>query len=384
MRPHRSLDVTSSSRRATSSERKDRNMSSPSRVLDASSRVLVVGAGLTGSLCAYLLRKELKHKKVHIVVWDKARGVGGRMSTFRPPDPSSHSADLGAQYISTTREYARAHHSFYSELLAAGILRPLDCAVEGLRHKDGRVDYVAPLGMSSVVKHFLQQSGADLCLEHQVSGLYRHGASWEVRKKQGGSHNFDSVLLTIPVPQILQLEGDLGDVLSVQQRELLRSVTYSSRFALALFFPPGADVGVPWAVRYYNNGDDDEAKVICYASVDSRKRGAEGDAGTGPSLVVHTGVPFGLRHLERDAEEVRPIILREIERLVPALPQPTGVKCHKWRYSQVASAVAGCPGHMTLSERPLLVCGGDAFTHSNFDGCLVSALSTLGAFQDLL
>ncbi|XP_077407541.1 renalase isoform X2 [Vanacampus margaritifer] len=310
------------------------------------------------------------------------------MSTSRPPDPSSHSADLGAQYISATREYARSHRSFYSELLAAGVLRPLDCAVEGLRHKDGSVDYVAPLGMSSVVKHFLLQSGAELFLEHQVSGLYRRGASWEVRSKRGGSHKFDAVLLTIPVPQILQLEGDLPDVLSVEQMELLGGVSYSSRFALALFFPPGADVGVPWAIRYYNNYNNDDnggkPNVICYAAVEPRKHATEGDAGRGPSLVVHTGAPFGLQHVERDVEEVRPIILQELKRLLPSLPQPIGIKCHKWRYSQVASAVAGCPGHMTLSERPLLVCAGDAFTHSNFDGCLASALSALDAFGEVM
>lgn len=39
------------------------------------SRVLVVGAGLTGSLCAYLLRREMPGQ-VQIVVWDKARGPG--------------------------------------------------------------------------------------------------------------------------------------------------------------------------------------------------------------------------------------------------------------------------------------------------------------------
>lgn len=39
------------------------------------SRVLVVGAGLTGSVCACLLRREMA-SKVHIVVWDKARGPG--------------------------------------------------------------------------------------------------------------------------------------------------------------------------------------------------------------------------------------------------------------------------------------------------------------------
>lgn len=43
------------------------------------SRVLIVGAGLTGSLCACLLRREMQNK-VHIVVWDKARGSGESVS----------------------------------------------------------------------------------------------------------------------------------------------------------------------------------------------------------------------------------------------------------------------------------------------------------------
>ncbi|XP_077595167.1 renalase [Stigmatopora nigra] len=356
-----------------------------SRAPDAC-RVLVVGAGLTGSLCACLLRRTFGDK-VDLVVWDKARGAGGRMSTFRPTDSSSHSADLGAQYVTASREYAGSHRSFYSELLAAGVLRPLDCAVEGLRPKEGSRNYVAPMGMGAVVKHFLGQSGARVFLEHHVSGVYRDGPSWQVRRKEGGGQSFDALLLTIPVPQILQLQGDLKDVLSDQQRKLLGGVSYSSRFALALFFAPGTDLGVPWAVRYFNNynedRDDGEPKVVCYAAVEPRKRSTEGEAGRGPTLVVHTGAPFGLRHLESDGELVRPLVLRELRRLLPELPQPVAVKCHKWRYSQVTSPVAGHPGHMTLSQHPPLVLAGDAFTHSNFDGCVESALSALAALGDL-
>lgn len=52
-------------------------------------------------------------------------------------------------------------------------------------------------------------SGADLFFDRHVTGLYRRGASWEVQKKAGGSEMFDAVVLTMPVPQILQLEGDI-------------------------------------------------------------------------------------------------------------------------------------------------------------------------------
>ncbi|XP_024120809.1 renalase isoform X2 [Oryzias melastigma] len=327
---------------------------------------------------------------------------GGRMSTSRPPpEASSHSADLGAQYITATPAYAQSHHSFYTELLSAGVLQPLDCPIEGLRQRDGSTDYVTPRGTGSLVKHFLSQSGshapfppatsllvwiefhllvslssgADVFLEHHVTALYRRGASWEVERKSGGSETFDAVVLTMPVPQILQLQGDLGNLLSVQQKQQLDAVRFSSRFALALFFPPGAVFSFSWAAKYVS-----DSSCIRYIAVDDRKRGADTSA-CGPALVVHTSVPFGEEHLEQDKEDVQPIILQELHRLLPDLPQPVSIKCQKWRYSQVLTSVPDCPGHMTVLEQPPLVCGGDAFCHSNFDGCVESALSVLGALK---
>ncbi|XP_037836820.1 renalase isoform X2 [Kryptolebias marmoratus] len=328
------------------------------------SRVLIVGAGLTGSLCACLLRRELQGR-VQVVVWDKAGGAGGRMSTSRPPDASSHSADLGAQYITATPAYAQSHHSFYSELLCAGVLQPLDCHIEGLQQKDGNKNYVTP-------------RGADLFLQHHVTGVYRRGASWEVARKAGDSETFDAVVLTMPVPQILQLQGDLVTLLSAQQRQQLDCVRYSSRFALGLFFSPEVTFTFSWGAKYFTDNH-----CIRYIAVDNRKRSAEA-VGLGPSLVVHTSIPFGLEHLERDKEDVQPVILQELHRLLPNLPQPISIKCQKWRYSQVLTTVPDCPGHMILLQAPLLICGGDAFSHSHFDGCVDSALSVLEALKTSL
>lgn len=44
-----------------------------------------------------------------------------------------------------------------------------------------------------------------------MTSLYRHGASWEVQTKLGDSEQFDAVILTMPAPQILQLQGDIGN-----------------------------------------------------------------------------------------------------------------------------------------------------------------------------
>ncbi|XP_052532848.1 renalase isoform X3 [Tympanuchus pallidicinctus] len=268
-------------------------------------RVLVVGAGLTGGACAALLRGATRER---LCVWDKARGAGGRMSTSRSARDASYTADLGAQYVSRRAE---SRGSFYEELLSRGILEPLSARIEGLAEKEGSCDYVAPQGISSVVKYYLLQSDADVCYERHVTHISLRDGKWEVSSKMGSPELFDVVILTMPVPQILQLQGDIVN----KSHEI------------------------------------------------------------GPSVVVHTTVTFGKEHLDSDPAEVQQLILSHLENLVPSLPKAASVKCHKWRYSQVTKAVPNCSGQMILHTQPLLICGGDGFTCSNFDGCIESAMS---------
>ncbi|XP_069609620.1 renalase isoform X2 [Ranitomeya imitator] len=277
-------------------------------------RILIVGAGLTGSLCAYLLRRELANK-LQLVIWDKARGAGGRMSTSRSPSNPNCIVDLGAQYITVTPDYAQKHKNFYDELVAKGICKPLSATVEGMVMKEGSYNLVTPQGVSSIVKHYLSQS-----------------------------------------------------VIKESQRRQLETVSYSSRYALGLFYETGTQIDVPWAAKYINDNP-----CIRFISIDNKKRNVEFSE-IGPSLVIHTSVPFGKEHLELEKEVVQPLILKQLDSILPNLPQPKYVKCQKWRYSQVMEAFPDCPGQITLHREPFLLCGGDGFTHSNFDGCTESAL----------
>ncbi|XP_042647392.1 renalase isoform X3 [Tyto alba] len=244
-------------------------------------RVLVVGAGLTGSACAALLRGMAP---AHLVVWEKARGAGGRMSTSRS---ARGAADLGAQFVTLEPERAGPRLSFYEELLSHGILKPLTAPIEGMVVKEGSCNYVAPQGISSVVKYYLKQSGADVFYEHHVTRISLRDGKWEVSRKMGQMEQFDIVILTMPVPQILQLQGDI--------------VNKSPEI--------------------------------------------------GPSVVVHTTVMFGSKHLDSDPAEVQQLILSHLERIVPSLPKLASIKCHKWRYSQVF-----CAGRMLLGQCHVLTC----------------------------
>nr|XP_029541367.1 LOW QUALITY PROTEIN: renalase-like [Oncorhynchus nerka] len=236
--------------------------------------------------------------------------------------------------------------SFYEELLAHGVLKPLLSSVE------------------------------EVLFNHQVTHIYQNGASWEVCRKGTATEQFDAVVLTVAIPQILQLQGDVGSLLEEIPRQQLGAVSYSSRYALGLFYKAQAHFDVPWAAKYVSNNP-------CIPFIDDQKRNLEFPE-CGPSMVVHISVPFGVKHLEEAKEQVEPIILVKLNKLLPGLPQPDSIKCQKWRYSQVTSSVADCPGQMTPLSQPLLVCGGDGFTHSNFDGCIESALKVFDVLKSSL
>ncbi|XP_010994573.2 renalase [Camelus dromedarius] len=337
-------------------------------------RVLIVGAGLTGSLCAALLRKEAS-RPLHLAVWDKAGDSGGRMTTAGSPYNPQSTVDLGAQYITCTSHYAKKHQSFYDELLARGILKPLISCIEGMVIKDGDCNFVAPQGVSSIVNHYLKESGAEICFRQHVTQINLRNDKWEVSKETGSPEQFEIVVLTMPVPQILQLQGDIANLISESQRQQLESVSYSSRYALGLFYEAGTKIDVPWAGQYITSNP-----CIRFISIDNKKRNIESSE-IGPSLVIHTTVPFGVAHLEQSIEDVQKLIFQQLENILPGLPQPVATKCQKWRHSQVTKAAANYPGQMTLHHKPFLVCGGDGFTQSNFDGCITSALRVLEALK---
>ena len=96
---------------------------------------------------------------------------------------------------------------------------------------------------------------------------------------------------------------------------------------------------------------------------------------------MHTSVPFGIKHLEMDVNDVKDIIISHVKQILPDLPAPVSSRCINWRYSQVFRGVEGSPGCAVLCDTPLLIACGDAFTHTNFDGCIESALSVVDAFS---
>ena len=114
--------------------------------------------------------------------------------------------------------------------------------------------------------------------------------------------------------------------------------------------------------------------IFCYAAIDGLKKGLN-SAPT--SVVFHTKVPWGIKHLETPIPEVEKILIGHYKKRYPTWPEPVSVKCLRWRYSQIFKPFEGCPKTVILNENPLILAAGDGFMQrSGFDTCLDSGFNT--------
>jgi renalase len=344
----------------------------------AASSVLLVGCGLTGATTARLLVQA----GLNVFVWEKARGAGGRMASTRLDGGGV--CDMGAQYITKgVNELFSPNESVYEELVSAGVLQKFSGVIAGgppppaaAAAAGSQEDYIAPGGTSSIAKHMLQQSKCNVQFGRRLMELSVQDRRWCARSEDGAEETFDAVVITTPLPQTLRdMEGNFGAVVDEDTRSKMAAVQYSSRYALAAFYPDGIRAAldaIPWTVKYFD-GD----ACLRYISLESRKRGRE----SVPALLLHTSVPYGLENVDRDKEEVEKEMLSRLPVLLGdsfSAVDPIHTKLIRWRYSQVRRPYAGAPGAVLLGAdkelgHPPLILAGDAFTGSNFDGCIASA-----------
>uniref|UniRef100_A0A8D8TJF1 Renalase n=1 Tax=Cacopsylla melanoneura TaxID=428564 RepID=A0A8D8TJF1_9HEMI len=339
-------------------------------------KVLIVGSGITSALTGYLLRQKLLTDLVHITIWDKARGAGGRMTTSRSNAVPNCKVDLGLQYITTTPDLLKEHEDIYGPLLNKKLLEPLRANIIGYKSKrENVIHYVTPEGSSSIVKFFLNNSNInEICYNTFLEKLQKPEGSQQIEavSKEGKKDLFDIVVLTLPAPQVKELinrNETLSFLSPTEEYKALSGVHFSERYAFGMFFDIPFER--PFDVKYFDNDD-----IIRYISFDNVKRNRPEEP---LSVCVHTTNTFygAYMELEENAENAKNIIesilLKKMREMFPSWPLPAETKLQKWKYSQVAHPHGDKLGYMKYNVKPLTLCMGDSFVSvSNFDNCIYS------------
>ncbi|MBB6520005.1 NAD(P)/FAD-dependent oxidoreductase [Pseudoteredinibacter isoporae] len=276
-------------------------------------RIAIIGAGFSGLSLATLLKD-----KADITVFEKARGIGGRLSTRRG---EPYAFDHGAQYFTAREE---AFQEFLRPLLMKGLVRRWDAKYarydsnRKISFTDWKLDeprYVGTPGMNSPLKELAKQH--HVRLNCRVTKIERD-SDWQLFDQEGNNlGQFDWVISTAPTPQTGALFPDTFQYIS----EICHAEMYPC-FALMLGFEEA--LGWDFDAAHIDNSD------LSWLAINSSKP----QRPSKQTLVAHSSIGFAAEYAERRHEEVIRKLCLEIERVTGCyVGHSQHTALHFWRYA---------------------------------------------------
>ena len=270
-------------------------------------KLAIIGSGLSGLVLANKL-----DGKADITLFEKSRGVSGRMTT-RYADP--YQFDHGAQYFTARSE---AFKEFLAPFIEAGVVvewKPkvvtLSPNEEPYKRDWFEPHYVGAPRMNALAKALAE--GREIQLQTEITTLKREVQGWMLRDKEGKLHGpFDWVISTAPAAQTHKLMPDLlGE----------HSVTMTGCYSVMLGFADAPSLN--WQAAVVKDSP------IGWMAVNSSKPGRETDF----SLLVQSTNEWAEAHIDDDLGAAELMLMDAICTLIPDLPVADHIALHRWRYA---------------------------------------------------
>lgn len=287
-----------------------------------SNSIAIIGAGMAGLACA----RRLADEGLPVVVYDKGRGLGGRLATRRVGDLAF---DHGAQYA-TARAPAfmaalgtAAGHGHAAGWHAAWAM----LAEEGMtRTTVSEPRWVGAPGMGGLV-HDLA-AGVAVHAGIRITSLAHAADGWRLGDADGAVHGpFRRVVLAVPAPQAMDLLG-----VWVDRFPALAAVRYAPCWAALVAWPD------PLPLPF----DAARLDVDPVLTMAARTSGRPGRPQGGDCWVLHATPEWSRRHLEDTADAVAPRLLDRFLTLTGVAETVLHCTAHRWRHALVEQA-AGAP-----------------------------------------
>jgi hypothetical protein len=323
----------------------------------------IIGAGIAGITCARTL-VQAGHR---VTVFEKSRGLGGRMSTRSTPFGSF---DHGAQYF-TVRDarFAQAIET------APGVCKPWSANAVRVLDAMGRVveaalphrepHWVAKPGMNALVKAWAEPLSTQLQLGCQVQRITRdalHKSQWQLHT--AGEENtqqvfggFDGVLLAMPPLQAQALLRASALAPAISQR--LDAVQVAPCWTLMVAFPHAAQpitLGPQWNAARSNH------HRVAWLARESSKPGRN----QLERWTVQASAAWSQEHLEDAPERVQAKLCKAFSEITGIRATPAHADVHRWRYAKTLQPLG--QSHLWDAKLGIGVCGDWCLGHRVEDG----------------
>ncbi|MDH4051765.1 MAG: NAD(P)-binding protein [Rubrivivax sp.] len=284
--------------------------------------IAVVGAGAAGAACALGLRAA-GHR---VTVFDKARGVGGRMATRR-----AQWTEATGQVVTAEFDHGAPHFAARSPRFTAALARAEAAGV--LARWQPRVHVDSPLspagerfvpvpGMPALCRYWL--ADVPLRLQHTVTELRRGEEGWHLVDHDGRADGpFDQVVLAMPPQQAAALLAGHHDAWAQRLRALKMDPCWT-------LMAVTDEVDWPWDATEPPRGP------LAWVARNDRQPGRTAPAGCA-AWVAHATPAWSAAHLEETAAAVADELGSALQAL---LPRPSGgtlrwhhAAAHRWRYA---------------------------------------------------
>ena len=157
----------------------------------------IIGSGISGSTIANLL-----NKKYSVIVYDKARGFGGRSSFKKYKKKIGF--DHGLQYLSPR---SKEFKSFTNKLLKKRVIKLWKGNHEFLNERVKRdkkhIKLIGVRGNNDISKHLLKSINCKF--QSELSEIQRHKNCWFLKFKDKSSTHAKNLIITAPFPQVKKL-----------------------------------------------------------------------------------------------------------------------------------------------------------------------------------
>ncbi len=324
--------------------------------------IAIVGAGITGLVCAQALQQQ-GHS---VAIYEKSKGLGGRMATRRV---GGTSADHGVRYLEPDGNLGQLMGVLHDRKIVrswrGAIARLLpDGSCQMLSHSRR---YVAKEGMTAVAKWLAQ--GLTIHRHHRITAIAPESNRWALTAEQpdGSSAQYgaDWVVLTVPAPQASALLKPLVSLgLSHSVIDAIDAVRFAPCItAIATYDAErwhDLDHSQTWHGLLFDAHSD-----LAWISFENSKRPTlkpphrPESPPTLPVFIFQSTANFAEQHL--DTADLAPVgrhlLKQATQHLYEWMDMPANLAVHRWRY-----AIASCPHPKTYisTQTPLpLVCAGD-------------------------
>lgn len=322
-------------------------------------RIAIIGAGMSGLTLAHKLRENAE-----ITLFEKARGVGGRMST-RYADPFYF--DHGTQFFTARSE---AFKTFLQPHIEAGTIAEwkgkvitLTAGEKPTKRLWFEPHWVPTPNMNSLCKALA--AGLDIKLSMEIAPLTQKAEGrWVLHTKEGTNLGaFDWVISTAPPAQTQRLfEAALPEDAHFPAVKLQGCYTLMLGFAK------------PWEHAWIAAKISDSP--LEWIAVNSSKPGRNKEVAT---LVVHSRNDWADAHIDYDMGEAQQFLLKEFENII-GIDSSSADYCstHRWKYAIVAREEAGSFFHHPGAQ---LAATGDWLTASRIEDTWLNAVALAHAMQ---